>query len=231
MEVLDHGQFTALDYCFFVIVFCISAAIGLYYAFKARNTVVTVDDYLLGGRNMAIFPVVCSLIATTISGSSIVGLAAEAYAYGTHIWMFAVTMLTMPIVVSWIFLPIFSQLKLSSCFKYFELRFNRRVRLLASGIFLLTSLIFLPVTVYVPALSFQKVTGLDTYVTVVILSLLCTTYTAIGGFKAVIWTDVLQLAMIFLSSVIVAVVGINSANGLSNVLSAANRGGRIIFIE
>ncbi|XP_055690700.1 sodium-coupled monocarboxylate transporter 1-like [Lutzomyia longipalpis] len=135
----------------------------------------------------------------------------------------------MGVFVSWIFLPIFSELKLTSVFKYFELRFNRRVRLLASGLYLFSSLIYLPVIIYVPALTFQRVTGLDTYVTVVALTVICAIYTAIGGFKAVIWTDVVQLIFMFGSLFTIIIIGIYSANGVENVIDAANRGGRLVI--
>ncbi|XP_059613629.1 sodium-coupled monocarboxylate transporter 2-like [Phlebotomus argentipes] len=229
MDIVDKGQFTHLDYSFFVVVFFVSGAIGLYYAFKARKTASTIEDFLLGGRNMSIFPVIASLIATSVSGSSIVGLAAEVYTYGTHTWMFAPALFVIPLVVPTIFLPIFAELKLTSSFKYFELRFNRRVRLLASFIFLFTGLIFLPVTVYVPALSFQRVTGVNTYVTIAILSLLCASYTAIGGFKAVLWTDVVQLALMIVACIIVSVIGTRAVGGLGNVFRVADRGGRIVI--
>ncbi|XP_059608151.1 sodium-coupled monocarboxylate transporter 2-like [Phlebotomus argentipes] len=135
----------------------------------------------------------------------------------------------MALIVPPIFLPIFTELKLTSSFKYFELRFNRRVRLLASFIFLFTGLLFLPVTVYVPALTFQRVTGVDTYVTVATLSLLCASYTAIGGFKAVLWTDVVQLLLMIASCVVVAAIGIRAVGGIGNVFAAAERGGRIVI--
>ncbi|XP_055691271.1 sodium-coupled monocarboxylate transporter 1-like [Lutzomyia longipalpis] len=227
----DRGQFTLLDYSFFVIVFVASAAIGLYYAVKSRKTITTVDDYLLGGRKMGLFPVTCSLIATSITGATIVGQAAEAYAYGSHTWMNAFSLVLMAFVVPTVFLPIFSELRLTSSFKYFELRFSRRVRLLASGLFLFTGLIFLPITVYVPALTFQRVTGVNTYATVIILSLLCAFYTSIGGFKAVIWTDVVQLGLVIASCAIVATIGVGSVDGVENVFAAAKRGDRIIIFK
>ncbi|XP_059608017.1 sodium-coupled monocarboxylate transporter 2-like [Phlebotomus argentipes] len=229
MNSVDKAQFTVLDYSFFVIVFLVSAAIGLYYAIKSRKIQTTIDDYLLGGRNMGLFPVICSLSATSVTGSSIVGLTAESYAYGSHIWMYSVVIFAMAMIVPFIFLPIFKELKLTSSFKYFELRFNRRVRLLASLIFLSTGLLFLTVTVYVPALTFQRVTGLNTYVTITILSLLCASYTAIGGFRAVLWTDVVQLMIMIVSCTVVGVIGIQAAGGLENVFKAGNRGGRIVI--
>ncbi|XP_055692325.1 sodium-coupled monocarboxylate transporter 2-like [Lutzomyia longipalpis] len=228
---MDPGQFSLLDYIFFVIVIVVSSSIGLYYAIKLRKTVTTVDDYLLGGRNMRLLPVACSLAATSLTAMASVGIIAEIYAYGTYVWIVSYGVVVMGIFLSWIFLPIFSELKLTSVFKYFELRFNRRVRLLASGLFLLSGLMYLSVTVYVPALTFQRVTGINTYVTIIVLSLICAIYTAIGGLRAVIWTDVVQLVFMFSSIVVIIFVGVNSANGFDNVIDAARQGGRLYFVN
>ncbi|XP_055685455.1 sodium-coupled monocarboxylate transporter 2-like [Lutzomyia longipalpis] len=231
MTEKDLGQFSPVDYIFFVIVFVVSSSIGLYYAIKSRKTVTTTEEYLLGGRKMGLFPVSCSIVATSITGMGTVGLAAEAYAFGIYNLMVCYTMTLVGIVISCIFLPVFSALRLTSTFKYFELRFNRRVRQIASGLFLLTGFIYLPFTVYVPALTFQRVTGVDIYLTATILSLICAVYTAIGGFKAVIWTDVVQLGLMIVSFVIMIIVGINAVGGIRNVYEAGSRGGRLRILK
>lgn len=228
---MTSGQFSQIDYILFVIVIVVSLGIGLYYAIKLRKVITTVDDYLLGGRNMSLIPVTCSLVATSISATSSVGLVTETYAYGSYIIIYAYGAIVMGIMLSQVFLPIFSDLKLTSVFKYFELRFNRRLRLLASGLYLLSALFNLSLTVYIPALTFQQVTGQNVYGTAIFLSIVCATYTAVGGYRAVIWTDVVQFIFIFGSMGTIIALGIASANGFWNVIDAANRGGRIVLIK
>ncbi|GAB0090909.1 hypothetical protein DMENIID0001_056870 [Sergentomyia squamirostris] len=228
MDIFDTEKFSLLDYSFFVLVFFVSAGIGLYYAIQSRR-VNTVDQYLLGGRKMGLLPVCCSLVATSVSGFAVIGLPAEAYAYGTYTWIYIIQTLIMAALMHSVFLEVFFELKLTSCFKYFEMRFNRKVRLLASGIFLFCGLLYLPVTVYTPALTFQRVTGVNVYVIVIVLSVLCASYTAIGGFKAVVWTDVVQLLLMISSLIIVLVVGTQSV-GFDKVVQAAKRGERIVFM-
>ncbi|XP_055691275.1 sodium-coupled monocarboxylate transporter 2-like [Lutzomyia longipalpis] len=215
----------------FIADYLLEELIGLYYAVKSRKKVTTTEEYLLGGRKMGLFPVSCSIVATCITGMGTVGFAAESYAFGIYNYMGIYVMTVVGIVTCFIFLPVFSELKLASTFKYLELRFNRSVRQLASGLYLLTGLLYLPFTVYVPALTFQRVTGVDLYLTVTILSLICAIYTAIGGFKAVIWTDVVQLGLMVASFIIMLVVGINSAGGIKNVYEAGSRGGRLRVIN
>ncbi|GAB0090910.1 hypothetical protein DMENIID0001_056900 [Sergentomyia squamirostris] len=231
MDPVDNVKFGVLDYFFFTIVFILSMGIGLYYAVKARGQVSTVDDYLLGGRKMGILPVCCSLVATVLSGTAIIGIPAEIYAYGTYTWISIFADFIVAVSMHFIFFEVFHGLNLTSAFKYLEMRFNRKVRLLASGIFLFCGLLVLPLTVYIPALTFERVTGVNIYVTVIILSIFCASYTAMGGFKGVIWTDVVQLLLILTSGITVLVVGTQNVGGLEAVYDAANRGGRIVFVN
>ncbi|GAB0091926.1 hypothetical protein DMENIID0001_068410 [Sergentomyia squamirostris] len=231
MDSVKVKTFTYVDYFCFAIVLISSALIGIYHAIKSRKRPSTKEEYLLGGRNMGLIPVICSLTATSASGMTILGLSSEAYTYGIHTWLLTVTLLIGSIIFIHMFLPIFIELNLSSSFEYLELRFSKSVRIFASALYTIGNLVILPVTVYVPALAFQEVTGIDLTTTVTILSLLCALYTAIGGFKAVVWTDVLQLVLMITASCIVAIVGIYSVGGVGNVWNAADRTGRLNWIK
>ncbi|XP_059610066.1 sodium-coupled monocarboxylate transporter 1-like [Phlebotomus argentipes] len=231
MDVVDRGQFSIIDYICFAFVLFFSAVIGFYHGAKSRKSASTKDDYLLGGRDMGLLPVTCSLVATVTSGMTIVGLSAEAYAHGIHTWMLSVTLLVSNTVFLHVFIPVLYELKVASSFEYLEMRFSRSVRVFASGVYTVAGLVYLPVTVYVPALVFNKVTGVNIYATVIALSILCASYTAVGGFKAVVWTDVLQLILMVVSTIIVATVGAISVGGFENIWDAAERGERLNWIN
>ncbi|XP_055690264.1 sodium-coupled monocarboxylate transporter 1-like [Lutzomyia longipalpis] len=227
----DLERFSTLDFFFFAITFLLSSAIGLYYGFLSRRTANTREEYLLGGRKMGLLPITASLVATVVSGSTVLGHTTEVYAFGTQAWLLFFAFSGMSVIALKIYLPVFLEIGELSSFKYLELRFSRSVRLFASGLFTLTSLLFLPVTVYVPALAFHEVSGLSVHLITGLLTLLCVSYTAIGGIKAVVWTDVLQITLTVLSSATVAIVGINQVGGLEKVWRTADQGGRLIFFN
>ncbi|XP_055697908.1 sodium-coupled monocarboxylate transporter 1-like [Phlebotomus papatasi] len=231
MDHLDKRHFSVIDYTCFVIVLLFSAIIGFYHGARSKKSPSSKEDYLLGGRSMSVVPVICSLVATSASGMTIVGLSAEAYAYGIHSWMLCVSLLVGNFAFIQVFFPVLRELKVASSFEYLEMRFNRSVRIFASGIYTLAVLIQVPVTVYIPALVFQNVTGIHVYATVTALSILCASYTAIGGFRAVVWTDVFQLTLMALSCCIIATVGVTAVGGIENVWNAAERGGRLNWIN
>ena len=59
----DQKFFDITDYIVFAITLLIPILIGMYYSFIAKNTPKTVSEYLVGNRNMGLFPVSMSLAA------------------------------------------------------------------------------------------------------------------------------------------------------------------------
>ncbi|MGH0123376.1 UNVERIFIED_CONTAM: hypothetical protein FKN15_028467 [Acipenser sinensis] len=87
--------------------------------------------------------------------------------------------------------------------------------------------IYMGVVLYAPALALNAVTGLDLWGSVLAIGLVCTVYTALGGLKAVIWTDVFQTVVMFAGQLAVIVVGALRVGGMGQVWRIAQEGGRI----
>lgn len=102
------------------------------------------------------FPVAMSLIASYISGVTILGTPTEIYQYGTQYWLIVVAIFACGTTVVAVYLPVFSHLRVTSSYEYLELRFSSRVRTLASVMFVLDEIMFLPIIIYVPALAFNQ---------------------------------------------------------------------------
>ncbi|GAB0087738.1 hypothetical protein DMENIID0001_020810 [Sergentomyia squamirostris] len=220
--------FTILDYFFFAIVFIVSTAVGLFYAFGSKKNF-SAEDYLFGGKNLKVIPVSFSLAVTAISGSAIIGHSMEVYAYGLHAWITLFTCVICAYALQYIFVPVFYDLQYISSFEYLENRFDKSVKNIASALYVLNAIFLIPVTIYVPALAFQEVTGINLYAVVVVTGLLCIWYTAIGGIKAVVWTDVFQYILIAISSLVILIVGLQGVGGIGNVWDTLNRRGRLTF--
>ncbi|GAB0093543.1 hypothetical protein DMENIID0001_086960 [Sergentomyia squamirostris] len=220
------AQFSILDYVLFAIVFVVSLAIGLYCGVKVKGKS-TVNEYLFGGKKMNIIPVGFSLAATTITGSATIGQSMEVYAYGPHNWMHLVITPIWSLAIHYIFLNVFYDLQLMSTFTYLEMRFDRSVKNFASALYVISGVFVIPLTIYVPALSFQEVSGINLHIIAVITGLLCIWYTAIGGIKAVVWTDVFQCVLILISAIVIIIVGLSSVGGVEKVFTALQRGERL----
>ncbi|XP_061512465.1 sodium-coupled monocarboxylate transporter 1 [Anopheles gambiae] len=191
----------------------------------------TIDEYLLGSRKLKAFPVAMSLVAGYISGVTILGTPAEIYNFGTQYWLIVVPIILTGVAVCTIYLPVFCSLKLNSSYEYLELRFNRHVRSIASVMFVIDQMLFLPMIIYVPALAFNQVTGLNLYMIGAIVSLVCIFYTLLGGIKAVVFTDAWQVVVMFISVVVVVIIGTIAVGGLDVIWERSMEGGRIDFLN
>ncbi|GAB0095301.1 sodium-coupled monocarboxylate transporter 1 [Sergentomyia squamirostris] len=224
-------RFGIWDYGLFIGMLAISALIGVYFGFMSKKKQDNTEEYLLGGKKMSIFPVSCSLIASHISGSTILGVPTQIYAYGTQYWMIVICAFLTLLSIIYIFLPVFHDLQLTSCFSYLEKRFDRKVRVVASFMFALNVMLFVPAVIYVPALAFNQVTGVNLHLITPIICAICIFYTTVGGLKAVVYTDALQFIMMVGATLLVMFLGIGLTGGFSGVWETAQRGGRLIFFE
>ncbi|XP_055713749.1 sodium-coupled monocarboxylate transporter 1 isoform X2 [Phlebotomus papatasi] len=243
----EYFHFHIVDYCVFAAMLILSAVSGTYFGYFRRKTPVQIippsqgsnkktgtdfgslsmSEYLLGSRKLKSFPVAMSLVASYISGVTILGTPSEIYNYGIQYWLMVVPILLMGIAVSFVYLPVFMSLKVGSSYEYLELRFSSAVRSMASFMFVLDEIFFLPIIVYVPALAFNQVTGVDLHLIAGIVCIVCVFYTTIGGIKAVVHTDAWQIVVMFISVFVVATLGTIALGGPAEVFRRATEGNRI----
>lgn len=223
--------FDIIDYIVFAIMLIVSALIGVYFAFFAKVKQNTTTEYLMGGKTMGIFPISMSLIASYISGISLLGLPAEMYTYGTQFWMTLVSEVFVSILMAYAYLPVFYKLQITSTYEYLNLRFNNTVRLLGSILFLTKMLLYIPIVIYVPALAFSQVTGINLHLVTPVVCIVCIFYTTLGGLKAVVWTDTVQTIIMFAALIITVIMGTVSIGGFKEVWQRNLKGDRIEFFN
>ncbi|KAL6426233.1 hypothetical protein ACFW04_009043 [Cataglyphis niger] len=129
----ERGYFHWIDWLVFALMLFVSAIAGLWHFRSAQKS--DTRDYLLGGRSLGLFPVTASLVASFISGVTILGTPTEIYNFGTQYWITIISIFFSGIVVAFVYLPVFTTLQLNSVYEYLEIRFDRSVRILISLIF------------------------------------------------------------------------------------------------
>ncbi|KAF5303901.1 hypothetical protein FQA39_LY01686 [Lamprigera yunnana] len=218
------------DYILFFQTLALSTAVGIHFGIRDRHRDKK-NDYLLGGKRMQVLPIAISLIASQISGITLLAVPGDVYKFGSnYIWL----CLAIPIVCfinHHAFLPLFFQLQLTSIYEYLNLRFDKKVQSLASFLFILSVFLHNPIVIYIPALIFTQVTGFDLHWTICVVSIVCVFYTTIGGFKAVVWTDALQFVGMVVSIVVVLVLGTRTVGGFKNVIKEASTGRRLNIFD
>ncbi|XP_046659806.1 sodium-coupled monocarboxylate transporter 1-like [Homalodisca vitripennis] len=218
-------MFSWVEYSVFCSMLLLSLLVGVYFGYFKKQD--TVAEYLLGGKKMSVFPVAMSLTFSHVSGVSLIGVPAEVYSYGTQYFVMCISFVIMYFIVVNSFLPVFFNLQLNSLYEYLELRFSKGTRTLASLLFALSLVLFIPVVIYIPALAFNQVTGVSIYVITPIVCVICLIYTSFGGLKAVVWTDTLQSAFTISSTLFILVLGFLKIGSISEVFRINGEGHRL----
>lgn len=227
MNSSNSKSFNVYDYIVFVAFLCSSTIIGIYFAWKARHVKGT-EEFFTGGRNLAVFPVVMSLVASFMSTNTLLGMPAEVFEIGTQYVMQIVSIVVAIVLAAEVFLPVYYKLGITSVNEYLELRYNSKiVRMFGSLAFLIVTMSYMSAVLYGPAIAFSSVNQISINNSIWIVGLIVTFYTTIGGIKAVIWTDVLQCILMFIGVAIVVVQGIIELGGFNQVINIAIEGKRL----
>lgn len=188
---------TTPDYAVISVYLAALILIGAYFSRKEPNT----ESYFLGGRRVPWWAVGLSLFGT--SCSAITYLSIPATACSTN-WVFMPANLAIlicaPIVVAFYLKP-FRAAPIQTAYEYLEFRFNLATRLYGSACFLAFQIGRIGIVMLLPAIALSTTTGLDKYACILIMGVLATIYTVLGGIEAVIWTDVVQSFVLVLGAI------------------------------
>lgn len=187
---------TSLDW---IVICAYLAAMVLLSAWLARGQCSAVD-YYVGGRTLPWWALSLSTLATQSSANSFLGIPAfVALAPGGGLtWLqYELALPFAMILVLVVLVPIFRGMHLISVYEYLERRFDRPTRLLLSGVFLLSRGLATGVAVYAAALIVQVCTHLPLGWSIVLMGGITVLYDTLGGMKAVVWSDVVQMAVLF----------------------------------
>ncbi|XP_066983258.1 sodium-coupled monocarboxylate transporter 2-like [Macrobrachium rosenbergii] len=231
MDDSDAEAFGLVNWIVCVILLLASVVIGIFAALRGRGNNST-EEYLLGGRRMSSLPVALSLIASTISAISILGLSSEMYFYGTQFSLVLAGTLYGTFFTQAIVVPILYPLETVSVNEYISLRFGcHKLRKVASINLVANNLLYNGFCLYAPSLTLSTVTGLSSTYSIIIMGIICSFYISLGGVKAIVYTDVVQTILMFLGIVVTIVICVVDLGGLGNVFHIANEGERLQFFN
>ncbi|XP_046363363.1 sodium-coupled monocarboxylate transporter 2-like [Haliotis rufescens] len=218
------------DYVVFGGTLVIPAGIGLYHAIKDRKKN-SPSEFLVGNRQMGTIPVALSVTVSFMSALTLLGMPAEVYNYDTMLWWLALGMVMAVAGAAHLFLPFLYRLGVTSVYEYLELRFGKRVRILASLNWIIQVLMYMAFVLFAPSLALYSVTGLDLRLSISSVGILVTFYTALGGMKTVLWTDSLQTIIMVLGLISLLVQGSLVVGGFSKAWETARERTRLRFFD
>ena len=128
--------------------------------------------------------------------------------------------------------PLFARSKVMSVFEYLRLRYDSNyVRLLGVSCYFIRNMISIAIFIYGPATTLSALTKMSIPASILLIGAISTFYTTIGGIKAVIWTDVFQMIMMFTGLIAVISRGIQDIGGLNELWKINSQGGRLNFFD
>lgn len=171
----------------------------------------TLEQFALGGREMPWWAVTASILAAEISAATFLGGPEEGFSKHNFTYaQLAIGTVLARAIVAYLFIKPYYQYGVVSIYEFLDIRFGKKTKNAASFVFLLTRLLASGTRLYVAGvivvIAIEYVTGIkpgpaqEVMIYIVVLSLLAvatTIYTAIGGIKAVVWTDFIQATLMF----------------------------------
>ncbi|MFF3225211.1 sodium:solute symporter [Nocardia suismassiliense] len=220
----------ALNIAVIVVYLIVIAWIGLRLSGKQKSS----SDYFVGEGKMPWWTVCFSVVATETSVLTVISIPGGAYtdqAFGNV--ELAIGYIIGRTIVATALIPLYKRGGFVSAYQYLELRFGRYLQGVASLTFVFTRLLADGVRVFAAAIPINLLLsgyGLDIGYDVIIIVLMLVTvaYTYLGGIKAVIWTDAVQMAL-YLAGALIAICVLSGRVGVSGWSDAAAGGKFRIF--
>jgi sodium-coupled monocarboxylate transporter 8/12 len=229
-KMIPSISFSWYDYILFCTMLGLSAMIGIYFGcFGTKQN--SANEYLMGNKKMKVFPISVSLVASHISGLTLLAVPADVYRFGAAYWLFVPAVVPVVLFTIYIYLPVFYKLQVTSTYEYLERRFDKTNRLFASFLFTLGLFLYLPIVIYIPGLALSAATGINIHYITPVVCGVCIFYTTLGGLKAVVWTDTLQFTVTTGAVIIVTVIGIKSGGGVGEIWAKALEGHRLELFD
>ncbi|MDP9048162.1 MAG: sodium:solute symporter [Bacteroidota bacterium] len=193
-----------------------------------------IDQYLMGGRSLRWYHVGLSVMATQASAITFLSAPGQAYADGMRFVQFYLGLPLAMIVLCVTFVPIFHRLKVYTAYEFLEQRFNLKTRALTSILFLVQRGLSTGITIYAPSIILSTILQINTVYTTLFIGGLVIFYTVYGGTKAVSYTQLLQMSIIFSGMFLAGVLVVNllpSGVGFTHAVKLAGKLGRMNVID
>ncbi|CAN7997292.1 unnamed protein product [Ixodes hexagonus] len=194
---------SVLEYTLFGVLTFSNLAVGLYFSFAKLSKKTTTDEMFLASRSLGSFPLAMSVLASMMSALGVVGFVAHYYYYGFHFnWAFVAQIVVLPIVMH-VMVPLLYKQRVTSIFEYVRMRFGRHIGLVSCGLYILMSQSLGAVALYSASVAVSTIFNVPLLYATLIIGLVGTIYTALGGLRGVVWTDCMQGILIMMAPVTV----------------------------
>jgi len=215
-------MFGVIDWIVLATYLGLSISIGLWAARNNRSF----KDYMLGGGSMPWIPIGISLIATSVSTTTFLGVPADVFDADMTLIMTNIGSFLSILVIGWLFIPRLRKSGIQSAYELLEKSFSRAVRRIAAVFYAMHLVLRTGILLFAPSLVLAPILQIPVWAAILISSVVAILYTWYGGFKAVVWTDVMQFGVFFGGGIVALLILVNGIGGFGELVSIARDTGK-----
>ncbi len=196
MSALYCEQFnmSKLDWIVLAITLLAVIAFGVYKSSHEKS----LNSYFKSNNSMSWFLILLSIMGTQASAITFLSAPGQAYTDGMRFVQYYFGLPLAMIVLCITFVPIYHKLKVFTAYEFLEHRFDLRTRALTSALFLISRGLSTGISIYAPSIILSSLLGWNIYLTNLIMGGMLIIYTITGGAKAVAYTQMQQLFIVFI---------------------------------
>ncbi len=180
--------------------------------------------YFLAGRNVGWFVVGASLFASNIGSEHLIGLAGTGFSSGVAVGQFEVLASLILLLLGWVFVPFYIKSGVFTMPEFLERRYSPGARAYLSWVSILGYVLTkISVTIAAGGIVFEAM-GVGFWTGAMVVVVATGIYTVLGGLKAVVYTDLLQMFVLIAGSLTVTLLGLSEIGGWSAMTAAVEPG-------
>lgn len=211
-------KFSFIDYAIVIVYLTGTVLAGFYTARKQKTS----RDYFLGGKEMKWWAVGFSIVASETSTLTFISIPGLAYKSDMTFMQLIFGYFIGRLLVTLIFIPAYYKGDIVTAYDFLGQRFGQKLRKLTSSVFIVTRVLASGVRLFATAIPVHIITGLDYPTSIALIGVFTLIYTYLGGIKAVVSMDVIQLFIYILGAIAAMLVAIYSLpNGINDVFHYA----------
>lgn len=222
-----QGMLSGLDWVVIAVYFVAVFAVAGWATYRHRTGERTAMDYFLANRHCGWFVIGASLFASNIGSEHLVGLAGKGASDGVAVGQFEVQASLILLLLGWVFVPFYMRSAVFTMPEFLERRYGPAARWYLAVIsivgYVLTKI---AVTIAAGGIVFTVLFGFDFWTGAIVVVIATGVYTIIGGLRAVLYTDMLQMFVLVGGAIAVTLIGLERVGGWSEMVTVVETSGR-----
>lgn len=221
---------SAIDWIVLIVTLIVVISYGVYKSAHEKN----LDSYFKSNNSMSWFLILLSIMGTQASAITFLSAPGQAYTDGMRFVQYYFGLPLAMVVLCITFVPIYHKLKVYTAYEYLEQRFDLRTRALTSILFLVSRGLSTGISIYAPSIILSSLLGWNIYATNIVMGGLLIIYTMTGGAKAVAYTQMQQLFIVFVGMFLAGYMVVHllpEGVGFADALQVAGKMNKLNIIE